>query len=478
MKQPNILLLMTDQQRGDALGFWPDSCVETPYLDQLASEGVWFRRAFSACPVCIPARRTLMSGKTAVHHKVLMNFHAPLEGLTIPQMLRDRGYQTHLCGKLHLYPQRKLYGFCSADWADGPYSSRPDNDYDRFLMRRGHFHEAGLGHGMSYNGWASRPFHMDESLHFTNWCTECALEFLERRDPTVPFFLNVSYHQPHGPCTPPAYYFQKYLNRQLPAPVMGDWEKELPNTQRGRPVNAWRGPLPLQQLDQYRAGYYGCVEQIDHQIGRLLYHLPENTVVVFCSDHGDMLGDHGWFRKRGPYQGSVHIPLMLWMPESMRRSWGIRGGTCVDTAVELMDIFPTLADLAGGEKPADLDGESVLPLCRGEQLERPYLHGECARLETIGSGMQFLTDGSWKYIWYPALGKEQLFHLPSDPGERHNLAGQEQYRAETNLWRAHLIRELEGRPEGFVREGCLVTLEGATSLTLDQCWQLTGKEMS
>ena len=127
--------------------------------------------------------------------------------------------------------------------------------------------------------------------------------------------------------------------------------------------------------------------------------------------------------------------------------------------------------------PADLDGESLLPLCRGEQLERPYLHGECARLETIGSGMQFLTDGRWKYIWYPALGKEQLFHLPSDPEERHNLAGQERYRTETDLWSARLIQELEGRTEGFVREGRLVTLAGATSLTLDQRWQLTGKEL-
>lgn len=468
MERPNILFIMTDEQRGDALGGLPGSPVDTPYLEELRNAGVDFRSAYSACPVCIPARRTLMSGKTPYHQGTLMNYNIPLDSVTLPELLKQANYQTHLCGKLHLFPERKLYGFCSADWSDGPYGSAAENDYEQYLKEHGLFREAGLGHGLSYNGKIARPWHLEERYHFTNWCTEKALEFLERRDPSVPFFLNVSYHQPHSPCTPPQYYFEKYMKKVLPEIPYGDWEGELPNTQTGMPVNAWRINVSDPAMQGYRAGYYGCIEHIDHQIGRLMYKLPENTIVIFASDHGEMLGDHGWVRKRSAYEGSAHIPLFFVFPKEFAERKGIKRGVSVSHAVELMDIMPTVLDLLDLDIPETLDGISLLPAMRGEALKREYIHGECARMETINSGMQYLTDGKVKYIWYPGLGKEQLFDLENDPHELHDCSGDLDCQEMLALWRQRLVKELEGRGEGFVSNDRLVKLNGPTRLCVDE----------
>lgn len=474
MNRPNILFLMTDEQRGDALGGLPGSLVDTPYLEELRCAGIYYPHAYSACPVCVPARRTLMSGKTPYHHGVMMNYYTPLEEQTLPELLKAAGYQTHLCGKLHLTPERKLYGFCSADWSDGPYSSEAENDYERYLKEHGLFREAGLGHGLHFNAKLGRPWHLEERYHFTNWCTERALDFLDRRDPTVPFFLNVSYHQPHGPCTPPEYYFNKYRNRQLPELPYGDWEDSMPNSQKGKPVNAWRVDPKDPALEEYRAGYYGCIEHIDHQIGRLLYKLPPNTIVIYTSDHGEMLGDHGWIRKRSAYEGSARVPLFFAVPRDIANEHGVQTGIEVPEAVELMDIMPTILDLCGVEIPEELDGLSLLPTMRREPLGREFIHGECARLETIDSGMQYLTDGKTKYIWYPALGMEQVFDLEHDPQELHNLAAEDGSQELVALWRGRLMERLEGREEGFVVDGKLAKLNGPTVLCADPEKMKTG----
>ena len=212
-----------------------------------------------------------------------------------------------------------------------------------------------------------------------------------------------------------------------------------------------------------RAGYYGCCEHIDHQMGRLLAYLPENTVVIFTSDHGDMLGDHGWIRKRNPYEGSAHVPFVLHLPPALASKLGVKPGTVCSEPAELMDIMPTILDLCGIEIPDSVDGLSLLPAMQGKGLNRAYIHGECSAVSTLGSGMQYLTDGRMKYIWFPALGKEQLFDLSSDPYEQHDLRRDPAHAGTAALWRSRLIRELEGRPEGFVAQGDLVQLDGPTA---------------
>ncbi len=456
-QRPNLLLLMTDQMRGDCLGIAGHPVVQTPYLDQLASEGVYFPRAYTACPVCIPARRTLMTGKTPASHGVTMNYDAWLHGRTLPGELSAAGYQTHLVGKLHLWPERKLYGFDSADWSDGPGHG---GDYYRWLAKQGvHIPEAGLAHGADRNGWVARPWHLEERLHFTNWATDCALEFLERRDPTTPFFLKVSYHQPHQPCTPPMAYWDRYIHMDLPEPVVGDWARVFDEPQRGLPVASWRTWLTPALRKQFQAGYYGVINHIDDQIGRILHAIPHNTVVLFVSDHGEMLFDHQWIRKRSAFEGSANVPFLARFPGHL----GVQQRSVRSEVVELMDVMPTLLDLAGAPTPEGVDGRSLLPLLRGESDEwREYLHGECAEVPSLGSGQQYLTDGKRKYIWYPGTGAEQLFDLEHDPRELHELSTDPAWADELATWRARMVQELAGRPEGFT-DGTKLTPIGKAS---------------
>jgi arylsulfatase A-like enzyme len=435
---------MTDQQRGDCLGIENHPVLQTPHLDYLASSGIRFRHAYSACPICIPARRTLMSGQKPSTHGVTRNFDTELKAPTLPGELSKAGYQTHLVGKLHLYPRRKLYGFGSSDWADGHSPSNPPSDYDRFLQQQAPYApRAGIAHGMGGNAWTTRPFHMEERLHFTNWCTDMAMQFLERRDPTVPFFLKVSYHQPHQPCTPPQVYYDRYMNMDLPEPVVGDWAKLYDAPVRGLPTDSWRISIDAQQMKQYRAAYYGCINHIDDQIGRLLSVVPANTVVLFCSDHGEMLGDHQWTRKMNAFEASARVPFLIRFPKEM----GIRQGDVRDEAVELMDVMPTLLDAAGVPIPDSVDGSSVLRLLRGATEWREYVHGECASIPTLNSGMQYVTDGRRKYIYYPGTGAEQYFNLEEDPQEMYELSGEPGYAEEIAKWRSRLVKEQAGRAD-------------------------------
>jgi choline-sulfatase len=456
--RPNIVLFMTDQQRGDCLGIEGHPVLQTPYIDHIAAEGIRFRRGYAACPVCVPARRTLMTGKRPASHGVFMNYHTLLDGPTLPELLSRAGYQTHLCGKLHLWPERKRYGFMSEDWADSP--AREDDDYQTFLRDEGMRMPApGMAHGSHQNGYVARPFHLEERLHFTNWCADKAMEFLDRRDPTTPFFLKVSFHQPHEPCTPPQAYWDRYMDMELPEPQVGEWARVYDEPQRGLPVPAWRIAVDQAVIKQYRAGYYGTINHIDDQIGRIMTKIPKNTIVLFLSDHGDMIGDHQWLRKRNAFEGSARIPFIVRFPESM----GVEQGQVRDEPVELMDVMPTLLEAAGIDTPDTVDGSSLLPLVRGtNERWREYVHGECSTVPTIDSGMQYLTDGHRKYIWYPGTGAEHYFDLDADPNEMHNLADSPAHREELAEWRARLVSELAGRPEGFTDGTELTPVGGPT----------------
>jgi arylsulfatase A-like enzyme len=459
--RPNLLLLMTDQHRFDCLScVGSDHPVHTPFLDDLAAGGTRFTNAYSACPVCVPARRTLMTGTRPSTHGLLMNGWCDLPFPTLPQVLHDVGYQTHLVGKLHFKPGRARFGFESTDWADGPWHHGStddfDNDYFRFLADHGISRREAIAHGMTPNGHPARPWHLDERFHFSNWAADRSLEFLERRDPTCPFFLKMSLIHPHQPLTPPAGYLEKYLRPEveIPPPVVGDWAR-ADTTHRS--VDEWRIDLPAQQMRYMRAAYYATIEHLDHQFGRVLRSIPKNTVVIFCSDHGEMLGDHRWMRKRTPYDGSAHVPLIVNTP-------GGPGGQTCEKPVELMDVMPTFLDAAGVAAPETVEGRTLLPLCHGEPVEwRDHLHGECAQIPKTGSGMQYLTDGRRKYVYWPGTGAELFFDLDIDPDERHDLATSRP--DEVKPWRQKLVDQLADRPEGFVKDGKLQVLGGPTTAT-------------
>ncbi|MDA0709322.1 MAG: sulfatase-like hydrolase/transferase [bacterium] len=460
--RPNILFIMTDQQRGDCLGIEGHSVLQTPNLDYLAASGVRFRRAYSACPVCVPARRTVITGRKPKNHGALQNIQAPLPWPTLPGLLREAGYRTHLSGKAHWGPPATELGFETADWADSPISGVV-NDYQTYVRENGApFHRASDAHGMYGNGFPGRPWHLADHLHFTNWATQKGLEFIDAQTDEQPWFLAVNFIHPHQPVTPPAFYFDKYMAMDLPEPFVGEWARVFDGPVRGLQPECWRLCLDPPVMKATRAGYYGSIEHIDHQVARLLSTrvLPDNTIVVFASDHGEMLGDHQWLRKRNAFEPSARVPLLMKFPGAM----GLPQQQVIDRPVELMDIMPTLLDAAGVAIPDTVDGQSVLPLIRDPQSTwREYVHGECANVPTSNSGMQYLTDGKHKYIWLPGQDRELFFDLVNDPNELVDLSTHTHWAEEIGQWRARLVAELTDRPEGFTDGQKLIKQDGPTT---------------
>ncbi len=458
--RPNIVLILTDQHRGDALGIEGHPVLQTPNLDWIAATGARFSRAYAECPSCVPARRTMMSGTApAANGAVGMG---PDPDWAPPHLLAGEltaaGYQTEMIGKSHVRGRgssRWRYGFEHVQIAD----SSNTGDYAEWLADRGvRDQHAGYAHGVASNAWVGRPHHLPEELLHTFWVVDRAIHFLEHRDDAQPFFLNLSFIDPHPPFTPPRHYYDRYIDRDLPVPPVGDWALDMPGEpvpRKGVNPNAWYIDLDEHDRRCSQAAYYGMINFIDDQIGRLLQVMKTelaDTVFLFTADHGEMLGDHHMFRKCWPYEGSARVPFLVSGPQRDP----LCSGVVSEAAVGLQDLMPTILDIAGTPVPDSVTGRSLLPVMRGEaQTVREYLHGEHAGQYAYDLGQHYLTDGHRKYIWYSQTGREQLFDLDEDPAELHNLAPAGG--AELGRWRARLVEVLRDRPEGFVRGGELVT---------------------
>ncbi len=465
---PNILLIMTDQQRWDTLGCTGSPVVETPNLDWIAADGTVFTRAYSAVPSCTPARAMLLTGMDQWNIGVLgMGSGQPSCGYlehTLPEQLAGAGYHTQGVGKMHFSPQRSLQGFHRTVLDESARQETPSflSDYARWYQanRTGDYDR--YDHGIDMNSWLARPYHAPEFLHATNWTMSESLRFLDERDPTRPFFLMTSFARPHSPYDPPPYYFDLYRQKELPPPAIGSWAAMHDDPHEARNPNAWRGRRSDDEVRRARTAYFGLITHIDHQIGRLLRYLQqhrlyENTVILFVSDHGDMLGDHHLWRKTYAYEGSAHIPLLVRLPRPMREHVSAN----VDVPVGLQDIMPTVLDAAAVPIPASVDGASLLPLIRGERVDwRPYIHGEHCTCYSEAQEMQYLTDGHWKYIWFPRLNTEQLFDLEADPLECTDLAADPHYGADLRRWRQALVKELAPRAAGLTDGDRLVPQRG------------------
>ena len=457
--RPNVVLINVDQWRGDCLSIAGHPVVHTPYLDQLALEGVRFGRAYSATPSCIPARASLYTGLSPrTHGRVGYCDGVPWDyPVTIASEFTRQGYQTQAVGKLHVYPERSQIGFQNVVLHDGflhfARNRQRDagliDDYLPWLRERLGREADYFEHGLNCNATTARPWDKDEYLHPTNWVVHQSIDFLRRRDPRKPFLLFMSFHRPHPPYDPPAWAFEMYKDRAMPPPPVGDWGEAFEHMADPHRPDCAVGQINPHVLQRARAGYYGHMTHIDHQLNRFIEVLHEfgqrdNTWFCFVSDHGELMGDHHLFRKSLPYEGSARVPLILKGPKNA----GIRGGTVRDEVVELRDIMPTLLDCCGLDVPSSLEGRSFLTLARGrgDSDWRSYLHGEHT---FMGQSVQWLTDGREKYVWFSGSGKEQLFDLRDDPQELHDRARDSAHAARVGHWRCVLIRELSGREEGF-----------------------------
>lgn len=467
---PNILLITCDQLRGDCLGVEGHPVVETPNLDSLATGGVRFSRAYSAVSSCIAARAGIFTGLTPRSHgRVGYEDCVPWTyDVTLPGELAKAGYQTQGVGKMHVYPCRSLMGFHNVVLHDGFLHAERDrrkrieltDDYLPWLRERAGADVDYIDTGLECNSWVARPWHLDENLHPTNWVVTKSAEFLNRRDPRKPFFLWMSFVRPHAPLDPPQAYWDMYRGAEIPPRIVGDWAKTFPEDAVVDASDS-EGHLDDRAYERARRAYYALVTHIDHQIGRFLqclveHNVAKNTVILFTSDHGDLLGDHNLLRKALPYEGSTRVPLVMYAPPGL--DMGLERGGVVDRPVELRDIMPTCIDVAGAEIPESVEGASLLPLGRGRDLKwREYVHGEHARQ---GGSAHYLTDGAEKYLWFSDTGAERLFDLGADPNELHDLSGDAAHNVRLEHWRSALTRELAGREEGFSDAGKLIPGRG------------------
>jgi len=432
--QPNLILITTDQQRFDCLGINRHPELRTPWLDSMAARGINFTRAYTTCPVCVPARRTIISGQhTATHGLNRYAEGRPFDPpATLPGLLRDAGYQTQLIGKFHVSDPGRRLGFDHIIQSETPNDRRDTamqrrNDYaDWFEQRSDAPHT--LYMGTMSNDRHALPWTLPDHLHHTNWVTNTAADFLcKYRDPTCPFFLHLSYWAPHQPHLPPQAYFDRYADNTWD-PAIGRWVGHREH-EPGLRLDAKRGPFSKRETHEMARGYYGLINHIDDQLNYLfdrwrpsgLMDRDRPTWVLFTTDHGEQLGEHHLFRKELPYEGSAHIPMFL-APLT---------GAEVDTPgesdalVTLEDIMPTMLDLAGLPTPdhlGDEDGRSLAPAIEGKPHGRGYVHGECW---WRGRHHRYLVRGRWKYVRWTGTGEEQLFDVVDDPQELHDRSGEE-----------------------------------------------------
>lgn len=463
-KNYNVLLLMTDQHRFDVLGYAGNDIIATPNLDKVASEGTVFDAAYSSCPSCIPARAKLHTGMSQWHTGILGmgQGQKPLRDLydhTLAGELAQAGYYCKCVGKMHVYPQRSLFGFHHIELDES--TRRQDENFISDYERWFNDHKDGdyaMSEGRDWNGWAGKPYDNPPELHPNIWTVNQSINFINDRDRSKPFFLKTSFARPHSPYDAIPEYFEKYRQKALPKAEVGDWAAIHDDPEVAKKPAAWHGIQSDKAIHLARAGYYGNVEHIDHEIGRLLDCMDkqgvlDDTLIIFTSDHGDMLGDHNMWRKTYAYESSAHIPMLVRLPKDLQKNIVARS----DKPVMLCDVMPTILDILGVNIPDSVDGMSMLSLIKqGSCAWRDYMHGEHCSCYAESEEMQYLTDGKIKYIWFPRTDREQLFNLKNDPHELHNLVDDPNYAAWLKKLRRRMVKELEPRNCELTANGQLV----------------------
>jgi len=457
MKRPNVLFVMCDQLRADAIGAYGNSIIHTPNLDRLAKRGVLFTKAYSTCPVCIPARYTIRTGCEPYNTGFFMNGPPFLEegqtekteercGRYLARVMSDMGYRTFGIGKFHTYPDwDEELGFEVHLHSEETYSSLEQREKDAYasFLKNKHpeFNFIEQPHGerteMYYIPQMS-PFPADITVE--SWAADRAVEQICMEDER-PFFGFVSMIGPHPPVAPPIPYNRMYNPDNMPAPVCGDilvdhMDEQLPWMN----YMIWAEDIGSSVARVIKARYYGEITYIDMCIGRILNALEQkgytnNTLVCFFSDHGDHLGDHHSWQKESFFEASCRIPFILSWPEFLPKS-----AVCEDL-VCLTDLFGIATSAAGN--PQFRDGIDVLAAVRGCGKKREYLFGYYG-VPGTRSFKIMVRDREWKYIYMANGGREQLFNLCTDPDERRQCI--ETYCAVASRMREVAFEEARRRP--------------------------------
>ncbi len=447
-KKPNVLVILADQMRGQAMGCAGDPNVDTPNLDRLAAEGVRFSAACSTYPICVPFRFTMMTGEHAhTRHVPGLAYRMSPAERTIAHEFNDAGYETSYVGKWHLYgnhpdnlPGTKWRDIRVPDAYRGGF-----RDWHGFEIANDYF-DTWVQHG------SGEPKQLEK--YQTDGLTDIAMQRLDELSVGEnPFFMVLSVEPPHNPYEAPAALMEKYRKKDL---VYRDNVMFRPDSEWewiSKQCCAWKADdMSLMPEDEAKvhvkeclAGYYAQIENLDQNVGRLLARLEAlgiagDTDVVFVSDHGDMHNSHGFFNKQFPFEESINIPLIV---RSARQ--GIEGGRVIDEPVCTEDLFPTLLGLAGITVRTEKPGLDLVPVMRDEvsELARKGVYLEF--VAELRSAMPFFQapwrgfrTGRYKYI---LLRGEPfaLYDLERDPYEMKNLIKDEEHAEIRDALHADLI---------------------------------------
>ena len=406
-RKPNVLLIVCDQLRADMLGAHGGAGC-TPNLDALAAQSVVCDRAYCVQPVCVPVRMTLLTGL----HPATCPLRIPPSVPTLPGVLADAGWHTAAIGKMHMVPPRGPYGFRELALAEDTGCGMFLDDYHPWLAQQGLYE---WEHGLTNYDILPAVSSLPEEKTVTAWTGERVVEFLRsRRSSAEPFFLVASFVKPHPPYDPPQPWLDRVASLEVPKPLGLERPPEsYPEAVRLRRAAYQESEAArLGLTETIRTHYMALTAQIDHEVGRILQAIDaqgmtDDTLILFCSDHGDFLGDHHLFMKFFPYESAARIPLLVRAP-------GHAAGRS-QTPVTHLDVVPTILDFCGLTSPDGCQGEGILGLDREGHEARDGV------VFSFGTGRGFcLVQDRFKYAWWPN-GEEELFDLQADPQETRNL---------------------------------------------------------
>jgi len=429
MTQPNILFIISDQMVAALTGAYGHAVVQTPGLNRLACEGVRFDSAYTPSPFCSHDRACFMTGRHASAIGAYDNGALlPADQPTFAHYLANTGYDTVLSGKMHFIGPDQLHGFnrrlttdiYSSDynWVKPEWIALKEGvDYQEAMANRPTYNAKGYtGEGVQIGTWHN-ALSYDEETHFR------AIEYLraQGRESDNPFLLCASYHHPHEPFWPPKEYWDLYADAEIELPEFPDGFEEN-RSMMDHWLNAYHGIDRYNLRDEdglylLRRAYYGLITYMDRKVGELLdtldqTGLADNTVVVFASDHGDMLCEREMVQKRCFYEPSCRVPLLVRFPDK----W--KAGTACSIPVSLNDLLPTFCQLADTTVSLPHDGESLIAILDDPQEDR-YIFSQAH--EAVAAPCIMVRQGSYKYNYIHGHDP-QLFDLATDPHEWHNLA--------------------------------------------------------
>jgi arylsulfatase len=421
-KKPNILFIMPDQLRADFLSCYGAKFIETPNIDSLCEGGVLYRNAYSPSPLCVPARAMLLTGRNAVKNGILDNNHWLRPDLsecgikTWPEMLSEAGYFTAAIGKMHFYPWDLKHGFQHKVVCEDKRWLQIEDDYHEYLKANGYRKLHGNEHEGYQDNRGAIVSRLPWEFSWDHFVGMEASRFIREYDKEEPFAAMVGFPGPHCPYDP----CQEFLD-QIDVDAIPDSIPEVEGqTAKMRQSGVESNKQPWNGVDytvfteaqkrKVRHHYAALVKQIDHEVGEILKALREsgrleNTAIIFCSDHGDHLGDHNLIGKGNFYESSTKVPLIA-------RGVGGGEGKVQEGVASIEDITATLLSLGGCEVPAYADSMPLPGLGIPEEGNRTRVIG-------LLNGGWMCFDGEWKLVKYASEGS-LLFNIKDDPQEQHN----------------------------------------------------------